>query len=215
MRLDRELGDHRERVRPLDDDVGRGGIDIAPAVVVLVEDVGARQLVARPEARVLDERRRRVEGGGDREDRRQLLALDPHPASALLGRVEGLRGDDGDGLAVVVRLAGREDGPILPLRTESRHGLRQVGRGHDEPDAGDGEGGARVDRDDPGSGAVEPHELGVENALEAEVRHVGLAAGDPIVATDPGRRRADAVRPHDPTASTGPPAASTASMICS
>ena len=114
----------------------------------------AAQRVARAERRVLDERRGRVERGGDREDRRQLLVLDPDEAGRLLGGVEGLGGDRGDRLAVVVRLADREDRPVLELRPEARHRLR-AGRPAviDEPDAGDRERGARVDRDDPRAGA--------------------------------------------------------------
>ena len=39
----------------------------------------------------------------------------------LLGRVEGVGGDRRDRLAVVVRLADREDRPVLELRPEARH----------------------------------------------------------------------------------------------
>ena len=42
VRLDRELGDHREAVGALDDDVrvALRGVDVAPAVAVLAQDVG-------------------------------------------------------------------------------------------------------------------------------------------------------------------------------
>ena len=45
VRLDRELGDHREAVRALDDDLRVGGrrVDVAPAVAVLAQDVRARR----------------------------------------------------------------------------------------------------------------------------------------------------------------------------
>ncbi len=59
VRLDRELGDHREVVRALDHDevgVGGRGVDVAPRMAVLVEDVAGRVRVARAERRVLDER---------------------------------------------------------------------------------------------------------------------------------------------------------------
>ena len=122
----------------------------------------------------------------DREDGRQLLVLDPDEAGRLLGGVVGLRGDRRDGLAVVVGLADREDRPILELRAEARHRLREVGRGDREADAGDLEGGARVDGDDPRPGAVEGHELRVEDVVEMEVGHVRLPAGDPVEPADPG-----------------------------
>ena len=94
---------------------------------------------------------------------------------------------------MVVRLADGEHRPILELRPESRHRLRQVGGGHDGAHAGDGEGGARVDAVDPRAGAVDRHELDVEHVIEMEVGDVGLASGHPIEPADPGRRRADAV----------------------
>ena len=86
----------------------------------------------------------------------------------------------------------------------------------DEPDAGDGEGGARVDRDDPRPGAVEGHELDVERVLEPDVGDVRLAAGDPVEPADAGRRAADAPASliGHRSGSVGGRAA-TASMICS
>ncbi len=50
VRFDRELGDHRERVRPLDDAevrFRRSGLDVAPAVAVLAQDVGPRKPIIR------------------------------------------------------------------------------------------------------------------------------------------------------------------------
>ena len=54
-------------VGALDDEVGARArrVDVAPADAVLAEDVGARERVARPERRVLDERRVRRERAGD------------------------------------------------------------------------------------------------------------------------------------------------------
>ena len=124
VRLDGELGDHREGVGPFDDDIRRGRVDVAPAVVVLAQDVRGRERIAGPERRVLDERGGRVEGRGDREDGRQLLVVDPDEAGRLLGGVQGLRGDRRDRLAVIVGLADREDRPILELRAEARDRLR-------------------------------------------------------------------------------------------
>ena len=67
VRLDGEVGHHRERVGVLDDEIGRAGsgVDVAPAEVVLAKDVRAGQRVVRAEGRVLDERRGRVERGRD------------------------------------------------------------------------------------------------------------------------------------------------------
>ncbi len=79
----------------------------------------AGERVAGSERRVLDERRAGVEGGGDREDRRQLLVVDPDEAGGLLGRIERLGGDGGDRLAVVVRLADRQDRPIAGTAARS------------------------------------------------------------------------------------------------
>ncbi len=231
VRLDGELGDHGEGVRSFDDDVRLDRIDVAPAVVVQPEDVRGRQRVTGSERRILDERRGWIEGRGDREDGRQLLVLDPDEPSRLLGRVLRLRRDGGDRLTVVLRLAGGQDRPIDELRSEPGHRLRQVGGGHHESDARDGQGGARVDGDDPSPGTVEADELDVEDVFEVDVGDVGLAAGDPIEAADAGGRVADALVAHgfvalgpeaprpspaaaDPAGPTSA-ASSTASMICS
>ena len=65
------------------------GLDVAPAVAVLAQDVRGGQRVAGPERRVLDERRVRVQGAGDGEDGRQLLVLDRtrRAASSAASRV--------------------------------------------------------------------------------------------------------------------------------
>jgi hypothetical protein len=60
VRLDRELGHHREVVRALDDcelGIGCCRIHVAPRVAVLVEDVAVRLRVVRPKPRILDEGR--------------------------------------------------------------------------------------------------------------------------------------------------------------
>ena len=187
VRLDRELGDHRERVGALDDDVrlAHRGVDVAPAVAVLAEDVGRRVRVVRPEGRVLDERRAVRQRRGEGVDGRQLLAGDPDERGRLLGRVRSLGGDRRDRLAVVLRLADGEDRAVAPLRPEARHRLRQVRGGHDEPDAGHGQGRARVDRPDPGARRIERDELDVEHVVEVEVGDVRLLAGHALDAADP------------------------------
>ena len=222
MRLDGELGDHREAVGAVDDDVGRrrGGIDIAPAIVVLAKDVRRRERVARAERRVLDERRVRREGSRDRRDRGQRLVLDPDETSGLLGGIEGLGGDRSDRFAVVVRLADRDHRPVAELRAEARDRLGQIRGGHRQADARDGEGRARVDRNDPRPGAVDRDELRVERPLQADVGDVDLATRHPVDAADAGRGVADAAgsdiavssRAHRANSSA---ASSTASKICS
>src|SRR3990172_6567205 len=71
------------KIRTLASGRGGGG-DAPPAVVVLAQDVRARQPIAGPECRILDERRHRVEGPGDREDGRQLFVFDPDEPGRLL-----------------------------------------------------------------------------------------------------------------------------------
>ena len=95
------------------------------------------------------------------------------------------------GVAVVLRLADGEHRPVLVLRPEARHRLRQVVRGQDEVDAGHRERLGGVDPVDAGAGAVERHELGVERVRELEVREVLLPAGDPADAADAVRGVAD------------------------
>jgi hypothetical protein len=72
VRLDRELGDHREAVRAFDDHVGGrcGSIHVLPpGVTVLVEHVALGVRIVRPELAVLDKRRLAGERRGERVDR--------------------------------------------------------------------------------------------------------------------------------------------------
>ena len=175
--------------------------------------------IAGAERRILYERGVRRERLGDRDDRRQRLVVDPDEPRRLLRRIEGLGRDRDDRLAVVVRLVDRDHWAIPVLGAESRDRLRQVGRAEREPHAPDGEGCARIDVEDPRASAVERHELGVQDALQVDVGHIGLAARDPLDPADAGRRIADAAgqiagaaRPHRASSSA---ASSTASKICS
>jgi hypothetical protein len=232
--LDRELGDHREGVRALDDDIRlrRRGVDVAPAVTVLVKDVRCRARVAGPERRVLDERRVGVERGPESMERGKLREGDLDEASRFLRGVERLGGDRCHGLALVLRLADGEDGSIAPLWPEPRNRLGQVGRRHDEPDTGDRQRRRRVDRVDPRPGDVDGDELHMERVGVGQVGDVLLLPGDAGTAADPGGGLPDAhcgatfasgTAERSPTAgavaaaSLRAPAAaaSTASMICS
>ena len=168
-----------KRVGALDDEVGvrRRFVDVAPAEMVLAQDVGPGQRVAAAGARVLDQRRRRVEGAGDREDRRQFLVLDLDEPRRRLGGVEGLGRDGRDRLAVVLGLADGQD--RAGRRTGARSAASVWGRsagGHDQADAGHGERRGRVDRHDPRPGAVERDELDVEHVGQLDVGHVLLRA---------------------------------------
>ena len=187
---------HREAVRRLDDEGGAGplGIEVAPVDPVLREDVRARQRVARPERRVLDERGVRCERIGDGDDGGQRLMVHPDEPRGPLGEVARLRDDERHRLAVVVDLTRREDRPVLALRPEAGHGLRQVGRREDEMHARQREGLGRVDRAEAGPGDVEADERGVERVRDLEVRQVALGTGDPPDPADAVRRFAHAAR---------------------
>src|SRR3989304_4801551 len=65
--------------------LARGGVGPAGAV-------GPRQPIAGRECRILDERRHRVEGPGDREDGGQLFVFDPDEPGGLLRGVLRLGG---------------------------------------------------------------------------------------------------------------------------
>ena len=199
MRFDRELGDHRERVGALDDDVGlhRRSFDVAPAIVVLAEDVRARARIIRSERRVLDERRAGRERGRDVVEPGQLLVLDPDEASGLLGGVEGLRPDRGNRLAVILGLICREDRPIAALRAEARRRIGQVGRRHDDPDPGHRQGGTGVDRADSRARHGERDKLDVERVVVRQVGDILLASGHTGEPADARCRLADDARSSD------------------
>ena len=207
-------------------------VDVAPAVVVLVEDVRRGARVAGTEGRVLDERRVRGERLRDGMERGQLLELDRDERCGLLGSVVGLCGDRGDGFAVVLRLACGEDGAVAALRPEAGHRVGQVGGGRHEANAWDLERCRRVDPADPRARHIERDELDVEDVVVGQVGDVLLLPGDAGTAADPGRRLADAhcgatfasgTADRSPTGGAAlvvswaspPAAASTASMICS
>ena len=212
MRLDGEMGDDRERVGVVDDEVGRRGLDVAPADPVLLEDVALGQRVVRAQGRVLDERGSRAQGGRQRHDGRQLLVADPHEAGPRLGGILRIGGHGSHRVAVVLRLPDGEHGPVLHLRAEARHGLGQVSRRHHQVDAGDGQGVAGIDGHDPGPGHGYRHQLGVQLVGQVDVGHVLLSAADPGVTADPVDGVADRGRVH---ASGSRAAAWTAAMICS
>ena len=172
------------------------GVDIPPADAMLGEHVAARQPVPGAQGGILDERRIRRERAGDREHGRQLLVLDPDEPGGRLGQLAGVRDDQRHGVAVVLGLAHREDRPILVLRPVPGHGLRQVVRGHDEVDAGQGERLGGVDAQDPRPGAVQRHQLRVERIRDREVREVLLGARDAVDAADAVGGVADARAGH-------------------
>ena len=123
--------------------------------------------------------------------RGQLLELHLDQAGALLGGVPGLRGDGRDRIPVVLGLARCDDRSVAPLRPEPRDGLRQVGGGHDHPDARHRAGRRRVDRPDARPRDRQRDELDVEDVVERDVGDVRLSPGDAIETADARGRVAD------------------------
>ena len=210
VRLDREVGHHRERYSARRRPGRRSPSSTSPHPTTC----SRRTLVAasgsfgrRPGP---DEWRVGIERGGDGEDRRQLLVLHADEASRLSGGVPGFGRDGRHRLAVVLRLVDRDDRPILELRPEPRRRLGKIGGGHDQPDAGHLHGVARVDRQDPGPGAGHGHEAGVELVGQVDVGDVALESRDAILAADAAWRLADPARAHRSAASA---VARTASVI--
>ena len=187
MRLDGEVGDHRELVLPLDHVVGvvfdRG--NVAPAEVDLGLDVGVRERLTGPERRILHERRVGIQRGVDGVDLRQHLVLDHHESGGLLGGLLRIGGHSGDRLTVVVDDSGGEHRTVLILGSESRHRLGEIVRGQNQPDTRDLLRLGGVDRDDPSPRLVDLDELRVQLAHEVDVGDVLLGAGDTIPAADP------------------------------
>ena len=233
--LDGELGDHRKGVCAFDDDVCLAGrrVDVAPAVMVLVEDVRGGARVAGSEGGVLDERRVRGERLRDGVERGQLLELDRDEPGGLLGGIVGLGGDRGDGLAVVFGLAGGQDRAVACAAARSAASGR-AGRPAvvTRRTPGIRERCGRVDPADPRPRHVERDELHVEDVVVGQVGDVLLLPGDAGTAADPGCRLPDAhcgatfasgTADRSPTGgamlvvSWAPPPATawTASMICS
>ena len=191
MGLDREVGHHGEGVGVVDDHLGGGRLDVAPPVAMLGQDVAEREGIAGTQLGLLHERRRGIERGGEGDHRGQRLVLHADQAGRLLGGVERVGGDGRDRLAVVLRLAHREDRSILELGPEARHRLGQVGRGHDQTHPGHARRGSRIDAHDAPPRAVERHQLGVEHVRQADVRHVLLQPRDPLLPPDARRGGAD------------------------
>ena len=92
----------------------------------------SRPGIGGPQRRVLDERRGRVERGGDGDDRRNSSCSTRTSRGGLLGGVGRLGRDRRDRLSVVVRLADREDRSVLVLRPEAR-ALAAAGRRPSSP----------------------------------------------------------------------------------
>ena len=213
VRLDGEVGDDREAVVLLDDDeavLGRGGVHVAPRHKVLAEDVRLRQRVLPAERRVLHQRRVGGQRPGDREDRGQNLVLNVDERRGPLRQLARVGDDERHGLAVVLGLADGQDGAVLVLRPEPRHGLRQVIGRHHQVHAGQGERRGTVHRDDPRPRAVEGDELRVQRIRRRKVREVPLGAGDTFHPANARRRAADPVAAHRSPSAT----ARIASVIC-
>ncbi len=212
MRLDRELGHHREGVAVLDHQVGGRGIDVAPAHA----DARAGRCSTNAGRRAggpgswtsgasASSAAATVTTAGRTSCSTRTSAAACSAASFAVGN------HDRHGLAVVLDLVDGDHGAVAELGAEARHRLGQVGSRHDQPAAGHPAGRVCVDRDDAGVGAVEGDELCLEHVRHADVRHVGLAARHPADAADAVGRAADE-RAHR---SRPPATAWTASVICS
>ena len=92
---------------------------------------------------------------------------------------------------MVLGLPRCDDRSVASLRPEPRDGLRQVGGGHDHPDARHRAGRRRVDRPDACPRDRQRDELDVEDVVERDVGDVRLPPGDAIEAADAHGRVAD------------------------
>ena len=117
VRLDGELGDHREGVCALDHDVGFafGRLEVAPRIAVLAEHVRAREGSRSAGATDPGRAAHRCPAAATVWTA-GLLDVDLNEARGLLGRVERLGGDGGNRVPMELRLADREHGPVPQLR---------------------------------------------------------------------------------------------------
>ena len=131
----------------------------------------------------------------------QLLVLDPHERAAAASAASRVSADDrGDRLAVVLRLADREHRPVLELRARSA-APAAAGRRRSSPGARRASASAAL-ASTPRIRArahVERDELRVEDVLDAEVRDVRWA---PVTRPMPPTRLGEP--PTRPGAVTGP-----------
>ena len=211
MGLDCEMGDDREGVGVLHHQVCGRRVDVTPPEAVLTQDVGAGQRVVGAQPGLLNQRRPRIECLGDAEDSGQHLVLHDNEAGGGLGGVLGLCGDRRHRLAVVLGLADGKDGPVLKLRAEAWHRLREVGSSHDEAHSWHLLGCRGVDAENSGPGDVERNQLDMERVGLADVGEVLLLAGDSLMPADAACRDPGTVGAHRLTDSA---AARTASVIC-
>ena len=155
------------------------------------QEVRPRERIVGAQGWVLDQWGRRIQRGVDAQHRRQLFMIDANQCGGRFRGIFGFGGDRGHRLTEELRLTHREHWSIFVHWTVPRHGLRQVGRGHDAPHAFDTPRVGCIDADDPCTGAVQVHELHVQHVLEAEVRHVLLRSRHAVDAADPSHRTAD------------------------
>ena len=193
VRFDREVGDHRELVLPLDHVVRviLDICDVAPAEVDLGLDIGVGERLSCAERRILDERGVGGERRVDRVNVGQNLVLHLDEGGAFFRGLLRVGGHRCHRFAVVVDRTDSENRTVLVLGPEPWHRLRKIVRRHDESNTGHLFGLAGVDRDDPCLGFVDRDEFGVQLVHEMDVGHVLLGARDSVTTSDAVRRRSD------------------------
>ena len=173
-----------------DDEVRLGEVafDLAEDERALVGEVGAKRLV--------DQRRVRRERSLGVDDRVERLVLHFDQVGAVLGQVAAVGEHDGDALADVANLVGRQQAPYVLVGggAEVRQRVGQLdglGAGHDHHDAGQLPRRLRVDADDPGVCVRASYERRVEHPGDAHVVDVVATATQELRILDAANRLAD------------------------
>ena len=202
VRLDGELGDHREGVGALDDDVGAvDRVDVAPAVVVLAQDVRGRR-AGRPG-------RSAGSWTSGASGARAAAIVKTAGSSSYSTRTSRAASSAASFVSAATAATGSpwyfvsptaRTGRSCELRPEARHRLRAGRRPSSRARTPGTARAALVSMATIRARAQSSaDELDVEVVLEVDVGDVGLAAGDPIEAADAGgrapmRRRSGRVR---------------------
>jgi hypothetical protein len=146
------------------------GLDVAEVEAAVEHDVAVEGVVQAGGVR--------GHGGERVDDRIEDLVVDLDQGLGVLGDVAVGGRDDGDGLARVPHLFRRDGGLRHRLGAERGHRpdvVEGFGAGEDADDAGEGAGGARVDRADAGVAVWAAQDGGVQHAGHGDVADVARA----------------------------------------